>query len=66
LFWVIGVFLVWWLAYRTRLSVINTERLRFGELAEHPRLVTSARQPQWLKQLVDRLSNRPAQTSRAR
>ena len=66
LFWVIGVFLVWWLAYRTQLSVINTERLRFGELAEHPRLVNSARQPQWLKQLVDRLSNRPAQTSRAR
>ena len=66
LFWVIGVFLVWWLAYRTQLSVINTERLRFGELAEHPRLVSSARQPQWLKQLVDRLSNRPAQTSRAR
>lgn len=66
LFWVIGVFLVWWLAYRTQLSVINTERLRFGELAEHPRLVNSARQPQWLKQLVDRLSNRPAQTSRVR
>ncbi len=66
LFWVIGIFLVWWLAYRTQLSVINTERLRFGELAEHPRLVSSARQPQWLKQLVDRLSNRPAQTSRAR
>lgn len=66
LFWVIGVFLVWWLAYRTQLSVINTERLRFGELAEDPRLITSARQPQWLKQLVDRLSNRPAQTSRVR
>jgi len=66
LFWVIGVFLVWWLAYRTQLSVINTERLRLGELAEDPRLVTIARQPKWLKQLVDRLSNRPAQTSRAR
>jgi hypothetical protein len=66
LFWVVGVFLVWWLAYRTQLSVIDTERLRPGELAEDPRLVTSARQPLWLKQLVDRLSNRPAQTSRAR
>ena len=65
-FWFIGVFLVWWLAYKTQLSVINTERLRLGELAEDPRLVTSARQPQWLKQLVDRLSNRPQQTSRAR
>jgi hypothetical protein len=65
-FWVIGVFLVWWLAYRTQLSVINTERLRFGELAEDPRLITRARQPQWLRQLVDRLSNRPAQTSRVR
>lgn len=66
LFWVIGVFLVWWLAYRTQLSVIDTERLRVGELAEDPRLVTSQRQPQWLKQLVDRLSTRPAQTSRVR
>jgi len=60
------VFLVWWLAYRTQLSVIDTERLRVGELAEDPRLVTSQRQPQWLKQLVDRLSTRPAQTSRVR
>ena len=66
LFWVIGVFLVWWLAYRTQLSIVNTERLRPGELAEDPRLVTLARQPKWLKRLVDRLSNRPAQTSRAR
>ena len=65
-FWVIGVFLVWWLAYQTQLSVITTERLRAGELAEDPRLLTSARQPKWLRQLVDRLSNRPAQTSRAR
>jgi len=65
-FWVIGVFLVWWLAYQTKLSVINTERLRLAELAEDPRLLTKARQPQWIKRLVDRLSNRPAQTSRAR
>ncbi len=66
LFWVIGVFLVWWLAYRTQLSIIHIERVRFGELAEDPRLVTNKRQPQWLKQLVDRLSDRPAQTSRVR
>jgi len=66
LFWVIGVFLVWWLAYKTQLSVVSTERLRLGELAEDPRFVTNARQPQWLKRLVQRLSNRPAQTSRAR
>ena len=65
-FWVIGVFLVWWLAYRTKLSVIDTERLRPGELAEDPRLLTRARQPQWLRQLVDRLSNRPSQTARVR
>jgi len=66
LFWVIGVFLVWWLAYQTRLSVVNIERLRLGELAEDPRLITSARQPQWIKRLVDRLSNRPAQSWRVR
>ena len=65
-FWVVGVFLVWWLAYRTELSVISTERLRPGELAEDPRLLTKARQPKWLRQLVDRLSSRPAQTERAR
>ena len=63
-FWVVGVFLVWWLAYRTQLSIVNTERLRVGELAEDPRRVTRQRQPQWLKQLVDRLSTRPAQTTR--
>ncbi len=65
-FWVVGVFLVWWLAYRTQLSIVNTERLRVGELAEDPRRVTRQRQPQWLKQLVDRLSTRPAQTTRVR
>ena len=65
-FWVVGVFLVWWLAYRTELSVISTEHLRPGELAEDPRLLTKARQPKWLRQLVDRLSSRPAQTVRAR
>jgi SSS family solute:Na+ symporter len=66
LFWVIGVFLVWWLAYRTKLSVITTEHLRPGELAEDPRLLTRARQPKWLRQLVDRLTSRPAQTVRMR
>jgi solute:Na+ symporter, SSS family len=66
LFWVVGVFLVWWLAYRTELSIISTERLRPGELAEDPRLLTKARQPKWLRQLVDRLSSRPGQTVRAR
>jgi hypothetical protein len=66
LFWIIGVFLVWWLAYVSQLSIIHTERLRIGELAEDPRLLTRARQPQWLKQLVDRLSSRPVQTLRAR
>ena len=65
-FWIVGVFLVWWLAYRTELSVISTERLRHGELAEDRRLLTKARQPKWLRQLVDRLSSRPAQTVRAR
>lgn len=61
-FWVIGVFLTWWLAYRTGLSVVSTESLRIGELSDDPRLLGKARQPEWMRLLVDRLSKRSTKT----
>ncbi len=61
-FWVIGVFLTWWLAYRTGLSVVSTKSLRFGELSDDPRLLGKARQPEWMRLLVDRLSKRSTET----
>lgn len=57
-FWVIGVFLTWWLAYRTGLSIVSTENLRIGELSEDPRLLGKVLQPEWMRLLVDRLSKR--------
>ncbi len=61
-FWVIGVFLTWWLAYRTGLSIVSTENLRSGELSDDPRLLGKARQPEWMRLLVDRLSKRSSET----
>ena len=61
-FWVIGVFLTWWLAYRTGLSIVSAESLRMSELAEDPRLLGKARQPEWMRLLVDRLSKRSTTT----
>jgi solute:Na+ symporter, SSS family len=56
-FWIIGILLVWWLAYRSRLStpdgVVRAYELR--ELSD-PK---GRRQPRWIALLVARLTARP-------
>jgi len=55
-FWIIGVMIVWWLAYHSRLSIIETSRLRLGELREAHGAIGEGRQPTWIALLVARLA----------
>jgi hypothetical protein len=63
IFWIIGVMIVWWLAYYTRLSVIETEGLRPRELEEVRHAFDNGPQPAWLALLVARLSARQNRTN---
>jgi solute:Na+ symporter, SSS family len=56
-FWIIGVMLVWWLAYRSRLSAAEGA-FRAGELQHLTGLGGPRRQPRWIAMLVARLSAR--------
>jgi solute:Na+ symporter, SSS family len=66
LFWIIGVMLVWWFAYRSRLS--TTEGMfRAGELRNLLDAAGEHRRPRWIALLVTRLTARQNQiTPRAR
>jgi solute:Na+ symporter, SSS family len=56
-FWIIGVMLVWWLAYRSRLSTAEGA-FRARELKHLSGTAGARRQPRWIGQLVARLSAR--------
>lgn len=58
LFWLIGVLLVWWLAYHSRMSVLDdaTPRPIGPDLAEP--LAGGRRRPAWLSRLIGRLAER--------
>jgi Na+/proline symporter len=62
-FWIIGVMLVWWLAYQSRLSIIEADAFRAGELRE-TRPTLGSRQPRWIALLVARLAARQNRTER--
>jgi hypothetical protein len=57
IFWIIGVMIVWWLAYHSRLSIIEPGTLRVGELREVPRALRESRQPRWIALAVARLAD---------
>jgi Na+/proline symporter len=57
IFWITGVLLVWWLAYRVRLSVIDASSLRPGALAGRD-WGGIPLQPKWIELSLARLARR--------
>lgn len=58
LFWLLGVFLVWWLAYQTRMSVIEEEPGRRLVLRPPVNRLYRPPSPRWIARLVGRLAER--------
>jgi solute:Na+ symporter, SSS family len=58
MFWIAGVLLVWWLAYRVRLSVIDPNSIRPGALAGREWGVGTPLQPKWIELSLARLARR--------
>jgi len=56
--WIPGVLIVWWLAYFSRMAVIDREVAREGELRPPPRAFGRPAAPRWLELLVARLSGK--------
>jgi solute:Na+ symporter, SSS family len=61
-FWIIGVMLVWWLAYRSGLSTIEGA-VRVRELQNLHGPASARRQPRWIALLVTRLAARQNDTT---
>ena len=62
-FWLIGVMLVWWLAYRSGLSTVEGA-FRVRELQDlHGATASARRQPRWIALLVTRLAARQNDTT---
>jgi SSS family solute:Na+ symporter len=62
-FWIIGVMLVWWLAYRSGLSTVEGA-FRVRELQDlHGATASARRQPRWIALLVTRLAARQNDTT---
>ncbi len=56
--WLSGVLLVWWLAYRSELSVTATEPRRTIELVPPPERLSASDTPGWIAQGLGRLARR--------
>ena len=61
-FWIIGVMLVWWLAYRSELSTVEGA-FRVRELQDLHGTAGARRQPRWIALLVTRLATRQNDTT---
>ena len=61
-FWIIGVLLVWWLAYRSRLSTVEGA-FRPHELRHLRQIPATRRQLRWIALLVTRLTARQNRTT---
>jgi solute:Na+ symporter, SSS family len=59
-FWLVGVLLVWWLAYRSRMSVIAEQTWPRVELSPPPPPFAGSRTPAWIALLIQRLAARQA------
>lgn len=54
-FWIVGVFLVWWLAYPTRMSIVDTSpHHRLKLLKDQPAFTPKS--PAWMAKLLKRLA----------
>ena len=59
MFWLIGVLLIWWLAYRCRMSIVDPlARPRRVELSSQPDRLLRRRAPHWIALLIGRLAER--------
>ncbi len=58
LFWIIGVVLVWWLAYQGRLSVISATPKPVVDLAPPRNSLFDPTTPPWIARLLGRVVNR--------
>lgn len=56
--WLTGVFLVWWLAYQSRLSVTDASPARRIPLGVDPERLRSVHTPGWIAQGLGRLARR--------
>ena len=61
-FWIVGVMLVWWLAYRSRLSTVEGA-FRPHELRHLRQVPGTRRQLRWIALLVTRLTARQNRTT---
>jgi Na+/proline symporter len=57
-FWFVGVLLIWWLAYRGRLSIIENVALRRLDLDPPPDPLERRRAPRWIELLLARVAER--------
>ncbi len=62
-FWIIGVMLVWWMAFQGKLSIYNFDSLRVGGLRAPQKIGKPA---SWLQHVVSRLASRPNNKMRER
>ena len=58
LFWLVGVPLVWWIAYRSGLGITSIEGIRVIELGPKTRPVGATTGPKWIAQSVERVAAR--------
>jgi Na+/proline symporter len=58
MFWIAGVLLVWWLAYRVRLSIIDMSSVRTRTLEGKPWSAAGSLQPRWIELSLARLARR--------
>ncbi len=58
LFWLIGVMLVWWLAYRSRLGITGDQGIRRVDLGQPADPFARKRAPAWIAQGLARLTER--------
>ncbi len=58
IFWIAGVLLVWWLAYRVRLSIIDTSSVRTRTLEGRQWTAAGSLQPRWIELSLARLARR--------
>ncbi len=57
-FWLLGVLLVWWLAYQTAMSIIGNAAPRPLHLGDDAEPAFAVRRPPWISRFLDRVGGR--------
>lgn len=64
--WLIGVLLVWWLAYASRLGIVEDSALRHVQLGTDALKRGLAQRPSWITRSLGRLASRSTASDRSR